>query len=125
VKFTGHEGAADAVLQPILSSCNIPVFSLMVAFPQHLESVPFDAACTEGAPGRPFEWVSRESSKPGRGAGDECWVAVTTPHRAEHILRDLPLHIGTEYNPQSAEYRKAVADVLVGEFLDLLRQFQV
>jgi len=91
-----------------------------------------------------FQWIARNSSKPGRvvenqnnnnddsrggggGTGGDgglsTWVAITTPKRARELLQSWPLHTpkGT-YNPQTHEYRDAVAKELLGEFIGTLEK---
>ena len=46
--------------------------------------IPFDAALVDGD--EAISYVSRESSKPGRGAARELWVAHATPAFAERVL---------------------------------------
>lgn len=57
--------------------------------------------------------------------GVESWVAVTTPHRAQRLLKDYPLHVQGKYNPQTQEYRNAVAGELLKNFISVISQFQV
>jgi renalase len=138
-----------------------PVFSLLVAFDSDSKekkvnadgdglldvsieesSVPFDGATvvsTDGESGSAgsFQWIARNSSKPGRktgtpkkeestGSGDgdgvgSTWVAITTPERAYKLLKTWPLHTTKGlYNPQTHEYRDAVAKELLGEFIETI-----
>lgn len=54
-------------------------YSLLLAFPRALSELPFDAASVHGSE---LQFLSRESSKPGRGGGEgdgvECWVAQSS-----------------------------------------------
>lgn len=112
-----------------------PVFALMAAFDVPLGAgVPFDGVCipsgdktspssrkgdvSRGASA--FQWIARNSSKPGRGSGiegKECWVAITTARKAREMLQRMPLHDAQgKYNPQSAAYRDDVAEELFADF---------
>lgn len=57
--------------RPLAAIAYAPCWALMVAVAQPL-AVPVDG----GRIGKgPLSWIARNSSKPGRGAGPECWVA--------------------------------------------------
>jgi hypothetical protein len=61
-------GAAEQspVLQRLRSIAKSPVFSLMLALrSDDVAAMPFDAASVSGSAA--IQWVSRDSSKPGRG----------------------------------------------------------
>lgn len=61
-----------------------PCWTLMAAFPQKL-----DLSDTNRLPGGPIAWAARDSSKPGRDAGAECWVVQAGP---EWSRANLELH---------------------------------
>ncbi|PSC73118.1 FAD NAD(P)-binding oxidoreductase family isoform 1 [Micractinium conductrix] len=119
-----------------------PCFALMLSFDAPLEGLPFDAAVAQGigsssGPGSggggagaaspAFQWVACDSSKPGRPAGagaPQCWVALTTPDRAARLLQAHPLtRADGRFNPQTREYRQAVAAELLADFEALMRPF--
>jgi hypothetical protein len=110
----------------------------MVAFHQPLAGVPFDSASVAPAGGgssssdggSSFQWVACNSSKPGRpqqgdGGGDapQCWVALTTPQRAQQLLEAHPLAVGGKFNPQTQQYQAAVAAELLADFRALMQPF--
>lgn len=122
--------------------CGEPVFSLMVAFEDSWEDTPsFDAAfilpskkgnhisdSKIGLKGsdwsRSFQWVSRNSSKTGRQCkdGPECWVAITSTERTLDLLKKFPLRDTRtkKINPQTKEFRAAVTEDLMEDFLKML-----
>lgn len=98
-----------------------PVFTLMVSFPNDL-SIEYDAAVVLGVEA-PFQWIARDSSKPGRRTEEnwtENWTAITTPHYARQLLQRWPLHVKGVYNPQNTAYREAIAKELCAEFIKFL-----
>ena len=126
----------------VQSAAPAPVFSLMLAFDQPLQGVPFDSASIEAAAaaaapgsvassssGSSFQWVACNSSKPGRsgggGGGLQTWVAVTTPARTAVLLRQHdPLALdGGRFSPQTRQYQAAVAAQLLLDFRALLQPF--
>ena len=135
------EGLAAAGLGPIAERMAGvkagPQFALMVALAAPLAAVPFDGAVVDGpASSQVFQWVARDSSKPGAGSeggaagGPECWVAVTTPAHAARLIGGevggvgaRPLQREGRYNPQTREYLDPVADHLLEEFRGLLAPF--
>ncbi len=147
----GIEAAASSLAQLARSVQAVapqPCFALMVAFRQPLPGVPFDSASVghpEGAVGSSssagggdsgssssggsaFQWVACNSSKPGRpgseGGAPQCWVALTTTQRAQRLLLAHPLiGPGGRLNPQTAEYRAAVAEELMADFRALMQPF--
>ena len=80
-----------------------------------------------------FQWISRNSAKPGPASmikndanegkvPPETWVAISTPQKANELLQRWPLHtLKGAYNPQTQEYRDAVAKELVTEFLSTIK----
>ncbi len=111
----------------------------MVAFHQPLAGVPLDSASVAPAGGggggggsSSFQWVACNSSKPGRpqqgdiaggGAAPQCWVALTTPQRAQQLLEAHPLAVGGKFNPQTQQYQAAVAAELLADFRALMQPF--
>ena len=100
--ITGIDSQSTSLAQLARSVQSVapePCFALMVAFHQPLEGVPFDSASVAPAGGggsgsssggSSFQWVACNSSKPGRpqqgdddGDAPQCWVALTTPQRAQ------------------------------------------
>lgn len=61
-----------------------PCWAVMVAFESRVE-VPWDGAIVKGSP---LEWVARNSSKPGRNEGSECWVLHASAEWTEAHLED-------------------------------------
>jgi predicted NAD/FAD-dependent oxidoreductase len=162
----------ERIVAQIQTITHQPVFSLLVAFATDPDSksnlkkkegkerndgivsidgiLPFDGASlisreSSDIPSG-FQWIARNSSKPGRGIVNQSsdnvdgggssdgsstsggsslstWVGITTPCRARELLQSWPLHTtkGT-YNPQTHEYRDAVAKELLGEFLETLEK---
>ncbi|KAL4433913.1 hypothetical protein ABPG75_000354 [Micractinium tetrahymenae] len=146
----GIDAAASSLAQLARSVQAVapqPCFALMVAFAQSLPGVPFDSATVEqpttdctsssgsdggsssgngGSGSSAFQWVACNSSKPGRpgGSSPQCWVALTTPQRAQHLLRAHPLiGPGGRFNPQTGEYRAAVAAELLADFRAFMQPF--
>jgi predicted NAD/FAD-dependent oxidoreductase len=140
-----HE-EVERIVDQIQKIKHQPVFSLLVAFENtntidsssdfedfEDEIVPFDGVTMITKSGTPssFQWMARNSSKPSRaivGRGDggkrgksSTWVAITTPERSYELLKTWPLHSTKGvYNPQTHEYREAVAKELLSEFLETL-----
>eukprot|EP00884_Botryococcus_braunii_P007656 jgi/Botrbrau1/16892/Bobra.150_2s0105.1 len=101
---------------------NVPLFSMMAAVPSPLLQVPFDAAAVEG--NAALQWISRDSSKPGREREDgaECWVAVTTEEYARQLIEDSGMLVeGGKYKPLSGDQQSLVALRLWHAFLDALQ----
>jgi NAD(P)-binding Rossmann-like domain len=161
-----YDKEVQSIVEKIQSVKHQPVFSLLVAFEDTTNSknehdngeskkfnfeemVPFDGATvisstSSGGSTGSFQWIARNSSKPGRvsvkkgsglnaDAGDEeekasgnsqsTWVAITTPERAYKLLETWPLHTTKGvYNPQTHEYRDAVAKELLGEFIETVEK---
>jgi predicted NAD/FAD-dependent oxidoreductase len=98
-----------------------PVFTLMVSFPNAL-LIDYDAAFVLGSEA-PFQWLARDSSKPGRCSKDNVrdnWTAITSYQYARQLLQRWPLHVQGSYNPQTSSYREAIAKELVAEFVKFL-----
>lgn len=126
------------IIENIQKVQHVPVFTLMVGLesPVDLEAVPFDAVSienlgAESSVASGFQWIARNSSKPGRIDPDqeesrakiETWVAITTPQKARELLERWPLHTTKgAYNPQDSKYRDGVAKELLGDFLETLEQ---
>ncbi|WP_439630197.1 NAD(P)/FAD-dependent oxidoreductase [Gemmata sp.] len=87
-----HPFAAEAAGVPMA-----PCWAVLVAFGERLD-VPWDGAFVSGSP---LSWVARNSSKPGRPRGPDCWV----------------LHAGAEWSAAHLEEPPAaVAPLLLGAF---------
>ncbi|KAL4441882.1 hypothetical protein ABPG77_003798 [Micractinium sp. CCAP 211/92] len=147
----GIDAAASSLAQLARSVQAVapqPCFALMVAFCRPLPGVPFDSAFvghpdeavggsssagggdsgSSASGGSAFQWVACNSSKPGRpgskGGAPQCWVALTTARRAQRLLLAHPLTgPGGRLNPQTAEYRAAVAAELLADFRVLMQPF--
>ena len=148
----GHPQVRE-VVEKIQQVQHSPVFTLMVGFESSLgEQIPFDAVCVEmmqqvesqptasrsppeeilaNSHASGFQWIARNSSKPGRidpGQEEgkktaETWVAITTPEKARELLQRWPLHTAKgAYNPQDTKYRDGVAKELLDDFLTSLQE---
>ena len=53
----------------------MPCWAAMFAFGQTIE-LPADGAFVSNSP---ISWIARDSSKPGRGGGEDCWVVHASP----------------------------------------------
>ncbi|CAK0733136.1 hypothetical protein CVIRNUC_000231 [Coccomyxa viridis] len=80
-----------------------PRYSLMLALKQGAIRAPFDGVTVRNS--SIIEWISRDTSKPGRERTDgvECWVAVTTEAFAQEVISEMPLFYNGEYVPQTKE----------------------
>lgn len=115
----GHPGAVLAARMEGLQGT--PLFALMVALPRALVEVPFDGASVQSAD---VQWISRDSSKPGRARADghECWVAVSTVDYARRKIAEVaPLQVGGKFAPQGAGMLQDVAAELWGGVAALLQ----
>jgi predicted NAD/FAD-dependent oxidoreductase len=74
-----------------------PCWAVMAAFDAPLDI----AADALRAPGAAIAWAARNSAKPGRRSGTECWVLHASPKRSRAII-DLPAD--------------EAASVLIGDF---------
>lgn len=95
-------------------------YSLLLAFPRPLTELPFDAASVHGSE---LQFLSRDSSKPGRGSGGpECWVAQSTAAFAAAIDGELgPAGVagGSEAARAEATARmRAALERLLGKFFE-------
>lgn len=63
-----------------------PCWAVLAAFDQPLD-VPWDGAFVHGSP---LSWACRNSSKPGRPAGPECWVLHAGPEWSADHLEEPP-----------------------------------
>lgn len=80
-----HPFAEEAVNIPMA-----PCWTALVAFDQRYQ-VSWDGAFVHNSP---LSWVARNSSKPGRPAGHECWVLHASPEWSSVHLEDPPETIG-------------------------------
>lgn len=76
-----HRFVAD-----LASVAMCPCWAALAAFDQRLD-VPWDGAFVHGSP---LSWVCRNSSKPGRPAGPECWVLHAGPEWSAAHLEETP-----------------------------------
>ena len=83
--------------------------------------MPFDAVTVQGSD--TLQFISRDSSKPGRHRADghECWVLVSHQAFAQRQLEDAPLQIDGQYNPQSPAFLDGVARKMLQAFADVAR----
>ncbi|KAL4448177.1 hypothetical protein ABPG75_005396 [Micractinium tetrahymenae] len=89
-------------------------------------------ACNSSKPGRPGSGCgdssstgsSAGSSSSGSGDALECWVAISTAQWAWELLDRYPL-VGPDgrHNPQTEQYRAAVAEELLADFRDLMAPY--
>lgn len=69
-----------------------PCWALLVAFEDRLE-VPWDGAFVSESP---LSWLARNSSKPGRPSGVECWVLHASPAWSAVFLDEPPDTIASQ-----------------------------
>jgi len=69
-----------------------PCQALMVRYPRSL-GLPFDGAFVEA---EALSWVARNSSKPARGPGEECWVLHGSPEWSRRRLDTNPGRVTAE-----------------------------
>ena len=74
------------------SASMLPCWAAMVAFESALD-VDFDAAFVTD---EVLAWVSRESSKPGRGSRPECWTLHGAPEWSASRLEEEPGRVARE-----------------------------
>ena len=67
-----------------------PCWAVLVSFDGRYE-VPWDGAFVHDSP---LSWVARNSSKPGRPAGPDCWVLHAGPEWSSAHLEDAPEAVG-------------------------------
>jgi len=63
-----------------------PCWAAMVTLEER-PPLPWDAAFVENSP---LSWVARNSSKPGRPTGPECWVLHASPEWSQQHLEESP-----------------------------------
>jgi len=80
-----HRFAEEAANIPMA-----PCWTALVGFDRRYQ-VPWDGAFVHDSP---LSWVARNSSKPGRPAGHECWVLQASPEWSSAHLEDPPETIG-------------------------------
>ncbi len=68
-----------------------PCWAMMLVF-EHRLAVPFDAAFVNESI---VSWISRNSSKPGRGS-EECWVVHASPDWSRRHLEEPPEQVAEE-----------------------------
>ena len=117
----GSDSVAAACWREMSALPPQSLFSLMIAFPTPLTGPQFDAAVVEDSD--VVHFLSRDSSKPGRGRDDgvECWTAVSTEAFAREMVARAPLSVDGKYNPQTAEYLAQITPTMRDEVLRLLR----
>ncbi|QDU18512.1 NAD(P)/FAD-dependent oxidoreductase [Urbifossiella limnaea] len=76
-----HPFAAEAACTPMT-----PCWAVLLAFADRLD-VPWDGAFVHGSP---LSWVARNSSKPGRPGGADCWVLHAGAGWSAAHLEDSP-----------------------------------
>jgi hypothetical protein len=76
-----HPFAAD-----LASVAMSPCWAVLVAFDRRLD-VPWDGAFVHGSP---LSWVCRNSSKPGRPTGPDCWVLHADPEWSAAHVEETP-----------------------------------
>ena len=76
------DGHSDELLRCAQGVAMQPCWALMLHFGQSL-TLPFDAAFVNAGA---LSWLARNSSKPGRDAGQECWVLhASVPWSEDHL----------------------------------------
>jgi renalase len=69
-----------------------PCWAVLVAFADRLD-VPWDGAFVHDSP---LSWVARNSSKPGRPRGPDCWVLHASPEWSAVHLEESPEAVGPQ-----------------------------
>jgi predicted NAD/FAD-dependent oxidoreductase len=85
--FAGPAPALAAMLSGVRMA---PCWTLMAAFPERLA-----LADTLRLSSGPIGWAARDSSKPGRDAGTECWVVQAGPDWSRDHLERQPAEVAT------------------------------
>jgi renalase len=70
-----------------------PCWTLLVAFEDRFE-VPWDGAFVSKSS---LSWLARNSSKPGRPRGADCWVLHASPEWSETHLEESPDSVGPQF----------------------------
>ncbi|KAI3987568.1 hypothetical protein MKX01_021480 [Papaver californicum] len=87
----------------------IPRFALMLAFPEHLSSIPVKGFSFKNS--EVLSWAYCDSSKPGRSTSSESWVLHSTADYAKTIISQTGLQ-----KPSNLLLME-VAEKMLGEFL--------
>ncbi len=69
-----------------------PCWAALVAFQDQLE-LPWDGAFVSDSP---LSWLARNSSKPGRPRGADCWVLHASPEWSASFLEESPDVVGSQ-----------------------------
>lgn len=116
-------GAAEQspVVQQLQSIRKTPVFSLMVALRSDDVAMLYDAASVSGSAA--ILWISRDSSKPGRGSPRGChYKGALCPH-ASSLSCQMHLHSRASMHTVPTGLRRAVRTAAENLFSD--REFTV
>ncbi|KAI3980295.1 hypothetical protein MKX01_001366 [Papaver californicum] len=111
---TGRKSPLDLTSFPELAAKlkNIPAiprFALMLAFPEHLSSIPVRGFSFKNS--EVLSWAYCDSSKPGRSTSSECWVLHSTADYARTIISK------TGHQKPSSLLLTEVAEEMLKEFL--------
>ncbi|XP_026417069.1 uncharacterized protein LOC113312534 [Papaver somniferum] len=111
---TGRKSPLDLTVFPELAvklknTPAIPRFALMLAFPEHLSSIPVKGFSFKNS--EVLSWAYCDSSKPGRSASSECWVLHSTEEYARTIISQTGLQ-----KPSNLLLTE-VAEKMLNEFL--------
>ncbi len=87
VLLVPHPFAVEAMGVPM-----IPCWSVLTAFAARLD-VPWDGAFVHDSP---LSWVARNSSKPGRPRGSDCWVLHASPEWSAVHLEESADAVGPQ-----------------------------
>ncbi|CAL5227026.1 g9920 [Coccomyxa viridis] len=101
-----------------------PRYSLMIAIKRGVIQAPFDGATIANS--EVIEWLSNDSSKPGRERDDdlECWVAVATEAYARSLIAEMPLFKKDgQYVPQTDAVLSDIANRIWDAVKGLLKPF--
>ncbi|MCL7038365.1 hypothetical protein MKW94_013534 [Papaver nudicaule] len=112
---TGRKSPLDLASFPELAAKlqNIPAiprFALMLAFPEHLSSIPVKGFSFKNS--EVLSWAYCDSSKPGRSTSSECWVLHSTADYARSIISQT----GLQKKPSNVLLTE-VAEEMLKEFL--------
>eukprot|EP01018_Ginkgo_biloba_P030982 Gb_19995 [translate_table: standard] len=99
-------------MQTVLAS---PCFAVMLAFSQPLTSIPVNGYTITDS--KVLSWAARDSSKPGRSKGSECWVLHSTAEYASQIISQTGLKkpsdvtLSTVMNDLFKEFQKTAPNI--------------
>eukprot|EP01122_Echinamoeba_exundans_P012910 TRINITY_DN553_c0_g1_i1.p1 TRINITY_DN553_c0_g1~~TRINITY_DN553_c0_g1_i1.p1 ORF type:complete len:344 (-),score=24.23 TRINITY_DN553_c0_g1_i1:291-1322(-) len=79
--------ASQYLLNQVKQRSLAPCWAVMIGFSKR-QDIEFDAAFVNNHPS--ISWISRDSSKPGRSSGSECWVVHASKDFSKQFLEEKP-----------------------------------